>query len=382
MPSAALARGVRPAPAAALLAVLVAACLASPAVPAAAQDAPTDAKVREGYVVYEDQVTSERILYYYVVRPDTMVYVRQGMTADGPAVLLHPVIMDVLQERVATLTGRVPSEPNFALSYQDRILSMNLQQRVNLLLVGGMLLLLLVLTVLLVWARRRLARAQRQRAEAQESKQWLAEGREEERRRLAQELHDGPVQDLHALRMRLSLLSADVDDDADRLDGELVEVIRELRAISEDLRPPALEPFGLAAALSSHVERFEERHPATRVEATLPSEEVSLPESTRLAVFRIAQEALNNAAQHGEASTVHVVLQYLDGRLRLEVRDDGRGFDLPQSWMTLARQGHFGLLGIAERAEALAGHLHVASTPGHGTLVRVEAPLHRAPVAG
>ena len=100
-----------------------------------------------------------------------------------------------------------------------------------------------------------------------------------------------------------------------------------------------------------------------------------LPENIRLALFRIYQVSLVNALRHAEANQVHVSFAYDETQVRLEVRDNGKGFAAPKRWIELARGGHLGLVGAVERAKAIGGWLEVQSEPGKGTCVRVRAPL-------
>ena len=230
--------------------------------------------------------------------------------------------------------------------------------------------------------RARLAEVERTRDELAEARRQLAESREAERLRLARELHDGPVQDLHGLRFRLGTISEEMDDDVNLMrlatvQGELLRVIDELRAICQELRPPALAPFGLEAAIRSHAGRFQEAHPELEVQVDLMHDGQTLPERVRLALFRIYQEAISNVAQHASASHVLIRFYLNEERVLLEISDDGCGFQVPERWILLARQGHLGLLGAAERADSIGGRLEVVSAPGRGTVVRVVAPRRK-----
>jgi two-component system sensor histidine kinase DegS len=159
------------------------------------------------------------------------------------------------------------------------------------------------------------------------------------------------------------------------MSDELMRVTGELRALSADLHPPALQRFGLAAALRSHIDRLRERHSALQIDADLAEECGPLPDDYALSIFRVAQEALNNAAQHGDASYVRVRLQCRDRTVELDVQDDGDGFPLPSDWHDLAEQDHYGLLGMRERAEAIGAELDIESAPGDGTRVRLRCSV-------
>ena len=219
--------------------------------------------------------------------------------------------------------------------------------------------------------RRRL-RAERARADTAERRvRLLVEAIEDERLHVAQAIHDGPVQDLLALALETRLAERHSEPADESL--SIGAVVRDLRALSEGLRPPALGPFGLAAALRAHADRFQRRHPGIVVDLALDPAD-ALPPRTRLALFRIAQEALDNAALHGPPLHVHVELRVGDGRAALTVRDDGAGFQVPGDSAAFAEAGRYGVLGMTGQAEAVGARLHLESRPGR-TAVRVEVPL-------
>ncbi|HEY3345342.1 MAG TPA: ATP-binding protein, partial [Anaerolineaceae bacterium] len=101
----------------------------------------------------------------------------------------------------------------------------------------------------------------------------------------------------------------------------------------------------------------------------------TIPEALRLVLFRVFQEALNNINRHARASQVKVRLQLASQRVILEIEDNGVGFAAPDDWLELARQGHLGLVGMRERAEAVRGNLVLRSAPGEGTWIHVQLPL-------
>jgi len=230
--------------------------------------------------------------------------------------------------------------------------------------------------------------AERRRAEAElaEVQRQLAQGREGERLHLAQDLHDGPVQDLYGISYRLAGLKDALRDEAvvqqfGVAQAELHRVIHTLRNISSELRPPTLAPFGLETAIRSHAERFQAVNPNLSVRLDLMPDRQRLAEAVRIALFRIYQQSLSNIVRHAQARHVTVRLAMSDEAAELEVRDDGRGFEVPARWIDLARQGHLGLIGAAERAEALGGKFKVTSAPGEGTRVWVGIP-HAAGLPG
>jgi PAS domain S-box-containing protein len=229
---------------------------------------------------------------------------------------------------------------------------------------------------------------QRKRAQADiqaglaqiEVQRRLLEQREQERLQIARDLHDGPVQELLAVMYALHGL-ASPDENPD-LAGKVKEIrftlqkqVAELRSFAGELRPPALSKFGLVKAIRSHLEGYEQKHPQIAVDLQDDLDGYRLSQDVRLALFRIYQETLNNIARHARATRIEIRLSKDDRQVLLEIQDDGVGFELPHDWLELARRGHLGLVGIRERAEAIGGRVEVQSQPGHGSLVRVSAPI-------
>ncbi len=222
-----------------------------------------------------------------------------------------------------------------------------------------------------------LRQARRRQAELQDYAALVIRAQEDERRRLARELHDDTAQALIALSRGLEALADSRSAGrAQADDARWVEDLRELadrslesvRRACRDLRPSILDDLGLAAALDWLAQNTIQRGLpcALRIEgASFP-----VPGEAELVFFRIAQEALTNAWRHAQASRAEILLAYEPGRLRLRVQDDGQAFDLAQ-----ARQrrgsGGLGLLGIRERAALVGAELNIISTPGQGTTVEV-----------
>lgn len=216
------------------------------------------------------------------------------------------------------------------------------------------------------------------RAEAIETRQRLTDSREAERLRLAQRLHEGPLQDLIGLRFHLGVLLGGLTDDAAKnqlafVQGGLQTVIESVRSFCVDLRPPALGPFGLEKAIRAHVRRFQTQFPHLNVMLDLDADEQLLSERMRLAFYRIFQQTLDNVARHAQATNVRVSLRLTAEQVQLKIIDDGLGFTPPHHWIDFAREGRIGLLDAIERAEAIGGRLDVTSAPGAGTLILVTA---------
>lgn len=193
----------------------------------------------------------------------------------------------------------------------------------------------------------------------------LVRGREEERERLARELHDQAIQSLVGLKFHLAEQAPGAQTG---LQAEIDAVIQTLRSLCADLRPPALDRLGLVAALRSYLDDFSIRT-GIRVELRVEGDEQRLAPEVELTLFRVAQEALTNVWKHAQAPKVEVGLRFGEEGVELIVRDRGRGFVVPERWGTLAGAGHFGLVGMYERMALVGGTLRLASAPGQGTTV-------------
>ena len=229
------------------------------------------------------------------------------------------------------------------------------------------------------WMVRDISMRKQVEAELDEMRRRLQGSGEAERLRLAQEIHDGPMQELYGLVFQLETLPGDFaggkgDQALTGMKEKLLQVIQSLRTISRELRPPALAPYGLEKAIHSHVEYLQQAHPDLKISVRLDKDAQALPENVRMTLFRIYQTAITNVIRHAQASQAEINFQLLKDKARLEIRDNGCGFTVPRRWIELARQGHMGLVGAAERAEAAGGKLDVESAPGKGTLIRVQVP--------
>jgi len=206
---------------------------------------------------------------------------------------------------------------------------------------------------------------------------------EEERRRIALELHDKPVQSMSSTALRLGtarrfLRQGQTERVAEILaqaESKLGEETQGLREIMGMLHPPILGERGVESALHDYALGFgKETGIPVHLQAKLPGR---LDRSLETVVYRIVQEALTNVRKHAHASSVTVALEAQDGRLRLEVTDDGVGFE-PEETPALVAKGHFGLVGMRQRAELAAGSCDWVSAPHSGTRVIVSIPLSTA----
>lgn len=219
-----------------------------------------------------------------------------------------------------------------------------------------------------------------ERGQLQVACRHLATSREEERRRLALEVHDGPLQQLAGVRMSLPgspLEQVDASVVA-TAHAQLSDVIQELRHICNGLHPLTLDRLGLVSALRSHVEEVTRRTKLLIAFTVAGDEGLRFSSTVEITVFRVAQEALANACEHAQARQVQVHLELAVERLALAVTDDGRGFLVPER-ATWGADGRFGLVSMQQRVRALNGRLEVQSDPGMGTTVQVVVPATLPP---
>lgn len=199
----------------------------------------------------------------------------------------------------------------------------------------------------------------------------LTEGQEAERARIARELHDDTVQSLIAIAHSIDL--------ARQFDGEraaamlqtarsqAIETAGALRNLIANLRPPALEELGLLPAIQMLA--------APQVKVQVTGVQRRLPPTHELALFRVVQEALNNARRHGKTDRVKIMLHYQPQAVEVTIRDDGRGFVMPKGGIdTFVSNGHYGLMGSRERVVHLGGDFEIESTAGQGTTLRLHLP--------
>jgi signal transduction histidine kinase len=195
---------------------------------------------------------------------------------------------------------------------------------------------------------------------------------EAERSRLARDLHDGVLQDLCAVTRDLKALEAQAEGPAPFVDlaARSGETVRTLRAICNDLRPPLLQ-HDLVSALKALVEQLDARSTAP-IHLEVSAQELRLSDDVAIAIFRITQEALNNAIRHADASEIVVRLTQYPDHLRLTVTDDGRGIAGGIEPGRFVARGHLGLAGMRERAAMIGGKLDVQTAADYGTVVILE----------
>jgi signal transduction histidine kinase len=220
-------------------------------------------------------------------------------------------------------------------------------------------------------------RLQAGREQLRQVTRQIISAQEEERYRIARELHDGAGQSLTALKISLKLVQADLPPESLSLYENLQEAIslvgeteQQVRLVVHGLRPPALDILGLNLALEDLCYEFARR---TKLVVDYAGADAPvLPGAITINLYRILQEALTNVAKHAQASHVWVTLHCDSDRVTLSVEDDGRGFD-PGSKL-FGQPGGVGLLGMRERLALLGGSLEIEAQPGRGTRLMAQAP--------
>lgn len=211
--------------------------------------------------------------------------------------------------------------------------------------------------------------------------QEITRAQEEERKRIARELHDDTAQRLIAVSHLLENF-ASASDNLSQQETDLLEGVREqvknalqgVRHFSRDLRPPMLDDLGLLPSLEWLTDDLQ-RQFGIEAELKVVGEERRFTPEAELLFFRVIQEAVSNVRRHARASRVEITIEYNETKTRGSVKDNGKGFQLPEALGELSRDGKLGLLGMEERARLLGGTLSVESWPGEGTSVTIEAPV-------
>jgi two-component system sensor histidine kinase UhpB len=202
----------------------------------------------------------------------------------------------------------------------------------------------------------------------------LFEVQEEERKRLARDLHDDVGQALTALKIQLESQARTGGAKLDECVDTVQHTLERVRQLSLSLRPPQLDDLGLAAALRSHLDR-QARVAGLQAHFDVDEAPQELPPDAETACFRVAQEAITNVLRHARARNLWLRLFTAGGRLAISVRDDGRGFDLEAVRERSAGRGSLGLLGMEERMALAGGSFELRSAPGQGTILLATFPL-------
>ena len=207
----------------------------------------------------------------------------------------------------------------------------------------------------------------------------ILHAQEQERKRIARELHDETSQVITSLLISLALLEESVTNEEARrrvADTRALahQTLRAVRNLSIDLRPSALDDLGLLPALRWYIKEYQQKC-AVEVDFVASGLKERLPADTETALYRVIQEALTNTAKHSHARRAWVSLEGEPGLVRAKIRDDGQGFDAQTVLRTPWQDRGLGLAGMQERASLLDGDIKIESSPGAGTSIQVEMPV-------
>lgn len=218
-------------------------------------------------------------------------------------------------------------------------------------------------------------------AELDEMQHHLMQSVESERMRLGQQIHDGPLQDLYGVYYQIQEVKNTVGEQDFAIVEHSLQTIQKVNStlsyILGELRPSTLVHLGLKRAILSNIERVQERVPEMEFHLDLMDDHQLLSHNLRLGLFRVYQYLISNITQHSEAKHTWIRLDLSPEWVTLEVQDNGKGFEMPNSWIELVRKGQFGLAGALERVEAMNGKIDIQTRLGMGTLVRVKVPRSR-----
>ncbi len=211
----------------------------------------------------------------------------------------------------------------------------------------------------------------------------LLSAHEEERKRVAAEIHDTIGACMGAIKFKVEGVVHQIDEKDPGVLSESLKVvlpviqegIEECRRIQMDLRPSLLDDLGLLPTLSWFCRRFQTIYSAIQIKQEIGIEEVEIPNALKIVIYRVTQEAMNNIAKHSKANRVRLSLQKSDDRMELILQDNGRGFDPAKVLRSeSARQG-LGLTNMRERVELSGGSLDIKSVEGKGTVIRASWPI-------
>ena len=205
---------------------------------------------------------------------------------------------------------------------------------------------------------------------------------EEERRRVARDIHDGPAQALANIVLRIEICEkliasgrSEVHQEISQLKQLVKESLKEVRKTIFNLRPMTLDDLGLVPTLERYLDNIEEQEHAP-VHLKVRGPKTRLKSAVEVAVFRTVQEAVNNAQRHAQANRIDVTLEFGDDTLVITIKDDGVGFDYDQLKKEWADRESFGILNMQERIELLSGEFDIKSLPGKGTTVIAKVVLN------
>jgi signal transduction histidine kinase len=206
----------------------------------------------------------------------------------------------------------------------------------------------------------------------------ITSGVENERRSLARELHDDTIQSLIALNQRIQLVLMNTSESQKatlvELQGLVQQSMNNLRRVVRGLRPIYLEDLGLVTALEMLASEISQAANIP-ISFTSSGEEKRLDQKIEMSLYRMVQESLNNVIHHSGATQAWLEVEFTDNHLTVQIRDNGKGFMVPSNPSEFPEKGHFGLLGLHERAEIINADLQILSTPGEGTKIFIQVKL-------
>lgn len=215
---------------------------------------------------------------------------------------------------------------------------------------------------------------------AQDMALSIIKAQEEERKRVAREIHDGPAQSMANIVMRAEFCLKLLDMSPEKVRDELISLqnivrisLMDVRKIIFDLRPMVLDDLGLAPAIKRYLSNYKEQY-GLQVEFLFFGQQTRLDSSVEVALFRIVQEIVSNIHKHACANNSVVKIELLNDRVNIQVRDDGKGFDLDKVMSNKEREG-YGLIGMQERVQLLNGDINIVTAPGKGTSISISVPL-------
>lgn len=216
--------------------------------------------------------------------------------------------------------------------------------------------------------------------QAQEMALSIIRAQEEERKRIAREIHDGPAQSMANIVMRAEYCIKILDMNPEQVRDELISLqnlvrlsLMDVRKIIFDLRPMVLDDLGLAPAIKRYLSNYKEQY-GLQVEFLFFGQQRRLDRSVEVALFRIVQELVSNVHKHARAKNAVVKVELLRKKINVHVKDDGVGFDLDKVMADKDREG-YGLIGMRERVQLLSGEINITTAPGQGTSINISIPL-------
>ena len=228
-------------------------------------------------------------------------------------------------------------------------------------------------------------RFQKGQEELEKAHNMVVESQEQERRRIALELHDDTIQQLIGISYELSDFrkkyggsgSSALPDELETVRQDILRVVAQVRDLIGELRPMGLDDLGLPAAIEEYARQVEKMggEQGPKIDVFISGEVSFLPEIHSITLFRVAQEALRNAVKHSAATTIFLRLHREEHEVVLEVHDDGCGFEVPARLNELTNENHFGLIGMTERAAHIGGRVDIESTLNEGTSIIMAIPI-------